>query len=276
MSAAGDPARHALLDELLAVAQQAARAAGRVAREMQSQQLQVRLKADRSEVSAADDAAQHAAVAIIHAARPTDGFITEETLLLDPAPAPPSDDRPCWLIDPIDGTRNYLRLMGDYCSSVGVMLDGFPVVGAIYDPIRDRLFAARADGPLLCDGDPFAGPPPEQNPNASLIVAIPSSAPPSVRHIVHHWMSHHVVRNYGATAMHLALVAAGLLDAAVSDNPKLWDVAAGAALLSASGMGLTTPAGEALFPLGVGEYDRSELPLLAARPDVLDRLRPPS
>jgi len=252
------------------IAEQAARAGGEVARRAFRTDCGVRLKADRSEVSDADEAAQAAVVSVIRTHRPHDAFIAEETLRLPDGaavPPPPNADRVCWVIDPIDGTRNFVRGIPLYACCVAAMLDGRPICGAICVPEHERLYSATHPGALLVDGQPQpARGPAAARPagfNPKPVVAIPSS-PGVVASIAHDWLDRYVCRSLGSTALHLLLVATGELDAALADNPRLWDVAAGWALLYASGGTLTTPDGQPLFPLDVSGYAGQALPCIAA------------
>ena len=258
------------IQTLLKLAEQAARAAGREARSWEGRHFNVRLKADHSEVSDADEAAQRAAVAVIRAARPDDAFITEETLETDgPAPPPPTDEHPCWIIDPIDGTRNFVRGMGDYTASVGVWYGGHPVAGAVYHPQNDRMYSAAIGGPLLVDGRAFTLP---SAPGSTLIVGIPSTARGTIHDLAHAWFDRHVVRNFGSAALHLAYVATGQLDAAVMTNTKFWDVAGGAALVLAAGGEVCTPDSRPLLPHSVDGYAGEEIPALMLRAGAREQL----
>ncbi len=261
------------LSALRVLAARAARAGGRIARERHAGTLDARLKPDRSEVTDADEAAQAAVIAVIHEARPDDAVIAEEQLALEPALPPPSNSSPCWVIDPIDGTRNYVRRMGDYCTSVGVLLEGVPVAGAIYDPQRDVLYSACAGGTLLRNDQTLPAADGDAPPNRSLVVGIPSTAAGPVRDYVLDWFDRCITRNFGSTAIHLALVATGQLDGAIADNPKLWDLAAGWVLITAVGGQVTGPDGAALFPIDVGAYRCEEMPLVATHRRAGQRLR---
>lgn len=262
----------------LAVA--AAYAAGEVARtHFAADNLVVNLKNDRSEVSAADEAAQAAIVATIREARPNDAFITEETLVLDrPAPAP-TNDRFTWIIDPIDGTRNYIRRIPMYSTSIACMYGGLPVVGVIYVPELDKLFTATPDRTCL-DGEAVIrldGPMARQRGITTRpVVGMPSRPVGRVNALAHAWLDHFVCRCFGSTAWHLALIASGELVGALSDNPKLWDIAAGWLIVSAAGGEIADLDGRPIFPLDVATYDRRELPFIAGRPDVMARLRQPT
>lgn len=268
------------LAKLCDLAVAAAYAAGEVARaHFAADNLVVNLKNDRSEVSAADEAAQAAIVATIREARPDDAFITEETLVLDtPVPAP-ADDRLTWVIDPIDGTRNYIRHIPLYSTSIACMYGGRPVVGVIYVPELDKLYTATPDGACL-DGQPVvrldAPAAPQRGVTTRPVVGLPSRPVGPVNALAHIWLDHFVCRCFGSTAWHLALVASGELAGALSDNPKLWDIAAGWLIVSAAGGQSADLDGRPLFPLDVATYDRRELPFVAGRPDVFARLCRPA
>jgi myo-inositol-1(or 4)-monophosphatase len=271
-----DPADRAAQSALRRIAEEAARAGGAVARRYFRTDLTVRLKADRSEVTDADDAAQAAVIAAIRSHRLSDAFVTEETLALPagapPAPAP-TDDVLCWAIDPIDGTRNHVRGIPLYVCSVAAMFAGTPLAGAVYDPERDALYSASAIEGLFINGQPAAPRPvamPESGRRLRPLVAIPSTPRGVIAELVHAGLGHWVCRNLGSTALHLAMVAAGELDAMLADNSRLWDVAAGWVLVTAAGGRMTSPAGVPLFPLDVRTCVDHELPTLAASATVHD------
>jgi myo-inositol-1(or 4)-monophosphatase len=274
---------------LRVLAEQAARAGGVVARRYFRTALHVQLKADLTEVSEADHAAQAAVVATIRAARPDDGFLTEETL--DPQPAclrasfalpPRSASAPCltssitWIIDPIDGTRNFVRDIPLYVCSVGAMLGGYPLVGAIYDPERDTTYSAGAAEGLFVNGQPqssrLSGGARPAGLGPRLVVALPSAPTGPITALAHTWLGRFINRNLGSTALHLALVADGQLDGMLSDNAKLWDLAAGWVLVHAMGGRMTTPNGGDLFPLDVATYTAGDLPFIAGRAEIFDQL----
>ncbi len=273
-----DPLEPAAQRELRELATAAARAGGAVARQHFREKVAIRLKADHSEVSAADEAAQAVIVAHLHAARPTDAFITEETLAVSGGSPPPSNASVCWLIDPIDGTRNYVRGIPVYATSVAAMFSGFPVAGAIYVPPIDSLYSgSRAEG-LFVDGVPRQ---PRPLPvvggiKLNAVVGMPSQPVAALAGLVHDWLGRFVCRNLGTTALHLALLATGELDAVLADIPRLWDIAAGWVLCEAAGMRATSPAGAPLFPVDVASYRDQKMPILAARPELYERVRQPT
>ncbi len=259
--------------ELRRVAEAAARAGGAVARRFFRTQYHVRFKDDLSEVSDADEAAQAAVIAAIRAHRPDDAFIAEETLVHPdagpdlPAPEP---DRLCWVIDPIDGTRNFVRGIPWYACSVAVLHRGLPIAAATYAVESNTLYSASQAEGLCTHGQsaPAAArhSPPALDPRP--LVALPSTPKALLAELCAACLSRYVCRNFGSTALHLALLASGELDGVVADNPRLWDLAAGWLLVLAAGARMTGPRGEPIFPLETTEYRGDQLPTLAGTPGV--------
>ena len=264
------------------LAEQAARAGGKVARAAFHSELSVRRKSDGSEVSDADESAQTEIIACIHAQRPADAFIAEESNEeprasaraaarspeTPPALPAPSNGHLCWIIDPIDGTRNYIRGVPLYSVSVGVMLGGFPIAGAIYMPETDEMYSvggpdgASCNDRLLTPTDATEAQNRGRSPKP--LVGIPSSLQGLAYGVFHNWIARVVTRNLGSTAMHLALVAAGRFQATLISDSRLWDIAAGWLLVKAAGGLMTTLDGEPIFPLDVAQYTDEPIPSLAA------------
>lgn len=267
-----------LATQLRTLAEEAARLGGGIARDFFQRDFAVRLKEDRSEVSEADETAQAAIVALLRARRPDDGILAEEDLdfAAGTAPLPPSNERPCWVIDPIDGTRNFVRRIPMYGCSVGVMLHGDAVAGAVYFPAQDRLWSASQAEGLYVDGRPFVAPAARlaglDGESPRMLVAIPSRPGTESFPLVDRWLREYVCRNLGSTALHLALVATGEMDGMYSDNPRLWDVAGGQALVAAAGGVLVSPDGTPLFPIDVATYQREKLPVVACARDAMGRI----
>ncbi len=263
--------------DLRLLAEHAARLGGRLARSYFGQPFEIRLKPDHSEVSEADEATQAALVRELRAVRPTDAFLTEEVQpAAADAPPPPANDRLCWVIDPIDGTRNFVRGIPLYACSVAAMYAGFPLAGAICDPHQDRLWSANAAEGLFVDGAPASRRPAPAVAGVRLnaVVAIPSQPVGRAAAIAQDWLHRLVCRNLGSTALHMAWLATGELDAMLADIPRLWDIAAGWLMLTVTGIVAATPSGDPLFPIDVGTYHGEKLPMIAGRSDLLDRLIP--
>jgi 3'(2'), 5'-bisphosphate nucleotidase len=128
------------LDRELEVARAAARAAGAaIMRFYGNPDVEVHTKPDKSPVTAADEAANVCLAEKIGGAFPEDAFLSEES---------PDDEsrfgkRRVWIVDPLDGTRDFLAQTGDFCVLVALTIDGAPVLGVAYQPVKDALYFAR-------------------------------------------------------------------------------------------------------------------------------------
>lgn len=158
-----------------------------------------------------------------------------------------------WVVDPIDGTYNYLRGIPGVCVSIGLMRGWKPVVGAIYDFTRDELYAGGKGLPLTLNGV-------EVKPNwateikqAVLMTGFPSATDYSDENLARFVMSAQKfkkVRMCGSACCAIAWVAVGRADCYCEDRLYLWDVAAGLSLMeSAGGVYKATPLGVEGKPL---------------------------
>ncbi|MEM8866093.1 MAG: inositol monophosphatase family protein, partial [Planctomycetota bacterium] len=121
------------LNELANVAKQAALAGGRELLNWRGK-FEVREKGPSDYVTDADVASQNAIRALLGDRYPDHAFVGEESANLS---TPPDSDKLCWVVDPLDGTTNYLHDFPAFGVSVAVVRDGQPLAGAIFDPIRD-------------------------------------------------------------------------------------------------------------------------------------------
>jgi myo-inositol-1(or 4)-monophosphatase len=142
-----------------------------------------------------------------------------------------------WYVDPIDGTYNFARGIPLFCLSVGMAVDGVVVGGCVYDPVRDEMFSA-SEGVLRVNGMP--APRRRQGP-AMLLTDLPVCQPHAMCELapLAEALADCDVRRIGSSALALAWVAAGRADLAANTNVYAWDVAAGRALVTASGGGYT-------------------------------------
>jgi myo-inositol-1(or 4)-monophosphatase len=269
-----DPANPHAVSAVRVLAEAAARAGGKEARRFFRTEFDIRLKEDRSEVSEADETAQVAVIERIHQERPHDTFLGEEDIELPGGAAAPSDEGVCWVIDPIDGTRNFVRHIPLFSCSVAALHAGTPLVGAIYDPMRDVMYSAsRGTRGLFINGDLVPPAPLERSAGRGLstkpIVAIPSSPSGATNRLSHDCLERYVCRVLGSTALHLALVAAGEFDATVADNPRLWDIAAGWVLVEAADREITRADNKPVFPLEIARYRGERMPIIAGSPALV-------
>lgn len=264
-----------LLESLGRLAESAARAGGAVVREAFGRRVAVSLKSDASEVSEIDIAAEIAVFAYLQKERPDDAFIGEESN--SSAAGGGRVPQVAWIVDPIDGTRNFIRGVPLFATSVAAMIDGTPVAGAIYEPMGDRLYAARAGAGATCNGKTIrlkSSPNSEATVrNPTLVVAIPSAWRAHSSRQVEWLLKNTIVRSLGCATLHLVHVATGGIDATLMNNCKLWDIAAGWRIATEAGATVTRPDGGPLFPTSVHHQAAIDMPLLAGAPAAHAELR---
>ena len=227
---------------LLYTAIQAARAAARVSLDRFGKPLLVTHKGFRDVVTEADVAAQDAAVAAIQARFPAAAILGEEDL------TPPDGAETVWVIDPIDGTANYVRHFPVFCVSIAVVQRGAPIVGAVYDPLRGHLFAAERGRGAWLNGSPIRVSDVRDLPDA--ILALDWSQASETRRRSIDLLARiaaecRTVRAIGSAALGMCYLAAGWVDLFFNLALKPWDGAAGQVLIEEAGGRITNPRGEA-------------------------------
>jgi myo-inositol-1(or 4)-monophosphatase len=221
----------------LALLERKVRAAGDIAMRYFNGENRVWTKDSDSPVSEADLAVDRYLHDELRAARSEYGWLSEET-----ADSPERLERgDVFVVDPIDGTRGFLRGEPDWCISVAIVSGGIPRSAVLYCPPRGQTFAASHGGGAWLNGRRLAGGSRTQarklTGSRRINQAIASQFPQ--RFEVHPFLP--------SLAYRLALVAAGEIDGAfASAGSHEWDVAAADLVLSEAGGRLTTPAGLAL------------------------------
>ncbi len=155
----------------------------------------------------------------------------------------------CWVVDPLDGTTNYVHQVPHYCVSVALLERGRPLVGVIYDPVSDECFSAeRAQGATL-NGQPIRTSGVTELDQALIAASFASRVPfPSaeIDQFVALVQKCQAVRRTGSAALNLCYVAMGRFDAFWALSTKAWDVAAGVLLVEEAGGVVTGLDGEPL------------------------------
>lgn len=218
--------------EFLEAAEQAARAAGRVLNSW-TEKFTVSEKGPADLVTEADVAAQTAIYDLLHTRFPDHGFLGEENLLKTPGT---SGYR--WIIDPLDGTSNYVHRFPYYAVSIGLEHQGALVAGVIYDPTRDELFAAARGNGATLNGRPLKPSRFERLKNAMVIASFPPGVTADslpIRRFLNVLPHAQTVHRSGSAALNMAYVAAGRLEGFWSTSLKPWDIAAGIVLISEAG-----------------------------------------
>src|SRR5271166_2682827 len=172
-----------------------------------------------------------------------------------------------WVVDPLDGTREFVMGLPEFCVSIGFVENGKPVAGGIFNPATKETFLGAVDCGVLYNGQP-ARPSQRTSLEGALILASRSEVKRG------DWKPFEnggfKVQAMGSVAYKLALVSAGLADITFTLTPKNeWDVAAGAALVESAGGFVSTLEGTSLT---VNRRDPRLSGLLACGPLMKDQL----
>jgi len=237
-----------MLSEWRTAAEEASRLGARQLEDWRTK-FSVREKAHADLVTEADDASQRAIRTHLLARFPNHDFLGEE----DPAAKDGRalSGRPTWIVDPLDGTANYVHDVPAYCVSVGLFANGKPVVGAIFDPRMGEMFSA-ADGlGATLNGKPIRVSRIAQMRQALLSTGFPPDPDCQERNL-HWWRAFaykvQALRRTGSTALNLAYVAAGRFDGYWAFDNYAWDVAAGIVLVQEAGGVVTRADGSPVDP----------------------------
>jgi myo-inositol-1(or 4)-monophosphatase len=206
------------------------------------EQLQVSMKGPGDFVSAADRRAEDLLRAELSRARPGYGFVMEETGVTEG-----TDPDHRWIVDPLDGTTNFLHGLPVFAISVALERSGVLVAGVVFNPITDELFSAeRGGGAFLNDRRlRVAG-------RRDLAQAVIATGIPHLGRPGHDQFREELsrvqakvagVRRFGAASLDLAMVASGRMDGFWERSLSSWDVAAGILLVKEAGGYVTDAAG---------------------------------
>jgi myo-inositol-1(or 4)-monophosphatase len=245
--------------ELRAIAEQAARAAGELLRE-RFEAGGERATASKSTatdpVSEADLAAERAIRDVISTARPGDAILGEE------GGETQEGAGLRWIVDPLDGTVNFLFGVPQWCVSVAVHDDDGGLAGVVYDPLREELFVGeRGAGPPTLNGVEVHGS--RRAELDSALIATGFAYDAAVREVQAQVLTRLLprvrdVRRMGSAALDLAWTAAGRYDAFYERGVHIWDTAAGTVLCTAAGLDVRpldatdeAPAGIVVAPAGL-------------------------
>jgi myo-inositol-1(or 4)-monophosphatase len=229
-------------------------------------------KADDTVVTETDHAIQGRILGAIAEAYPDHAVFAEETVRRPEAHAGIPQARYCWVIDPLDGTRNYAAGFPCFSTSIAVLDRGRPITAVVYEHQLKRLHTAVAGEGAKLNDRPIRIE--KANPDVDMLVAIPTSKDQLAVAVACNWVATPglICRNVGSTALHLAMVASGALSAVFCKRSKIWDLAAGALIVVEAGGRITDPFGGNRLPFDLRADPEENLPFLAAAPCVHERL----
>jgi myo-inositol-1(or 4)-monophosphatase len=221
--------------DLLEVALEAAAAGAAVLREQfQSASLRVSAKGPHDLVSSADHAAEAAIAAVIRERFADAAFLGEEG-----GRSGRTDDELVWVVDPLDGTNNFLQGLPIFCTSVACCRRGVPVAGVVREPLGGAVYSAVRGGGAWRDGERLHVTRHGALDGAFLATGFPFRARAALdlylavfREV---FLEARAVRRCGAAALDLAHTAAGVYDGFFEFRLSPWDIAAGALLVEEAG-----------------------------------------
>jgi myo-inositol-1(or 4)-monophosphatase len=211
-------------------------------RKMQDASRSVDRKGAQDFVTDADRASQRAIVDFLRRRHPVHAIRAEEALEIE------SKGRHLWVIDPLDGTTNFIHGYPCFSVSVAVLRDGQVVAGAVHDPTRAETFDAARGGGARRNGVPLQVSAVAALADALLVTGFPFREPDRLDEFLADFTAlfREVsgIRRDGSAALNLCYIAAGRLDGFWERGLSVWDVAAGALLVEEAGGVVTDLNGE--------------------------------
>jgi 3'(2'), 5'-bisphosphate nucleotidase len=230
-----DDAAGGVSDALLDVAIHAALAAGEEILKIYAEPFEVVQKSDQTPVTEADLAAERVIVAMLSEAFPDIPIVSEETAPEDGFKPPAAR---FWVVDPLDGTREFVAKNGEFAVCIGLVADGMPVMGVVHGPARRVTYAANGPGTAVRMRDGGAPEPiGARVPGPGGVVVIHSRSHENSRRLAEYLDGRPVLeRMICGSALKFGLLAEGTADFYPRfGNTMEWDTAAGQAILEAAG-----------------------------------------
>lgn len=197
----------------------------------------------------ADTRAEETVRTLLHQAHPSYGFLGEEGGLVEGA-----DPEHVWIVDPLDGTVNFLRGVPLFAVNIALARAGQVIAGVTYVPVMHEMFWAEAGRGAFLNGEPIRVSACSRLEDAVVAIGIPFSGKPRQGQFAHEiaQLTPRVasVRRLGAGAVDTAYVACGRFDAFWEQSVSPWDMAAGAILVTEAGGLVTNTLGEPLDLFG--------------------------
>jgi len=221
------------LDKLLDIAKQAAQMAAAVHHSSKRDEFRVRTKSSAIDlVTEIDQESERQIVSVIRAARPEDAIVGEEGTNIA------GSTGICWIIDPLDGTTNFVHKYPVYAAAIGVEIDGKRVLGVVHDTFHNRVYEGIVGVGAQCDGEPITVRGEVELSRALIGTGFLPNA--EVRRVQAEVLGSVLplvrdVRRSGCPSLDLCGVASGVLDGFYESGLGRGDIAAGAAIAEAAG-----------------------------------------
>jgi len=214
------------------VAVDAARISGRILQERFRTSKQISFKGPTDIVTDVDLAAEKAVLALLREEYPGFGILAEESKPVESA-SPFT-----WVVDPLDGTRNYANGIPHFCTVVALACGDEPVLGVTYDPVREEMFTAEEGKGAFINGEPLSVPEGRELGMALLccdLGYVDEKAGVALDMIRSLWPGLQSLRLMGSAALGVAYAAAGRVDLYFHHSLMPWDIAAGLLLVREAG-----------------------------------------
>jgi myo-inositol-1(or 4)-monophosphatase len=220
---------------MITVAIEAAREAGKFLKYSVGKVKSIEMKKgeERNLVSEIDKASEAKIISIIKRHYPGHAILAEES----GASTTESDYK--WIIDPLDGTTNFLHGLPIFSVTIGLEYKGEMVAGVVFDPNLDEMFTAEKGSGAFCNGKRLKVTNSSELISSLLVTGFPyditENPDNAVGHFVNFLMLGQGIRRLGSAAMDLSYVAAGRFDGFWEVNLHPWDMAAGVLLVREAG-----------------------------------------
>jgi myo-inositol-1(or 4)-monophosphatase len=210
-------------------------------------------------VTDADLASEQAIRGILSKHFPEHAFLGEESAVGDPLAQPA-----CWVVDPLDGTTNYVHDFPCFAVSVALVEEGEIVVAVVLDPLRDECFAAVRGLGATLNGVPLQVSPCDRVDHSLLAISLPPQLTPDAPDLMSFLAVAprcRAIRRTGSAALNLAYVACGRLDGHWAHHIHPWDAAAGVLLIREAG-GVVSACDGGPYDLAAANYLTAATPQL--------------
>ncbi|KAL8559430.1 hypothetical protein ACOMHN_045227 [Nucella lapillus] len=238
------------LKEYYSVAVDVAKKAGEMIREAFRKEKKVEVKSCAMDlVTLTDQAVETMAFTFIRQKYPDHKFIGEESTAGAGDNHLELTDHPTWIIDPIDGTTNFVHGIPEMCFSLGVTVNKQPVIAVVYVPVLDQMYTAQKGQGAFLNGEKLASTAQTDLKQAIVIFEGGSSrdedvVQKKVENIHRLLKTAHGFRSYGSAAINLCRLAQGYGDAYVEYGLHIWDFVAGMLIAEEAGAVIQDPTGE--------------------------------
>ena len=225
------------MNSYLRVGEEAARAGADVLIEWRHK-ITAREKGPKDLVTEADFAAQRAIAEVIARHFPEHAFLGEESIEGQKHESAAGRDGFRWIVDPLDGTVNYVHGMANFSVSIALEHSGRMIAGVVYDPVAEECFAASEGGGATLNGEPIRVSDCIDLKEALIAASFSSGIAADsieVKRFAAVVGECQAIRRLGSAALNLCYCAAGRLDGYWADSVKIWDVAAGVLIFQEAG-----------------------------------------